>query len=146
MKDCPDCDACYIGESGRRLNEQLIEHAGRDKNSHVLLHSQETGHTRVDINNIEILNKNFATLRGLIFANVGLKKFACIYFCEWAYLKNFVWINFCEGRITNRKRKQKKLKLWCKSSRLNVDSLFNTRDLHFLTPLVTYPSMPITFL
>ena len=74
MKDCPDCDACYIGESGRRLNERLIEHAGRDKNSHVLLHSQETGHTRVDINNIEILNKNFATLRGLIFANAGLEK------------------------------------------------------------------------
>ena len=50
----------FIGESGRRLNERLIEHAGQDKNSHVLLHSQKTGHTRIDINNIKILNKNFA--------------------------------------------------------------------------------------
>ena len=56
---CPECNVCYIGESGRRLYERLKEHAGRDKNSHVLQHSIETGHARVDINNIEILNKNF---------------------------------------------------------------------------------------
>ena len=35
------------------------EHVGQDKNSHMLQHSLETGHARVDINNIEILYKNF---------------------------------------------------------------------------------------
>ena len=66
-----------------------------------------------------------------------LKKFACIYFREWAYHKNFAWINFREGRITNRKRKQKKL--YCKPFLYNVDSLSTQHIYIFLTPLVTYP-------
>ena len=32
---CPDCDDTYIGESGRRLDERITEHSGKDKTSHI---------------------------------------------------------------------------------------------------------------
>ena len=33
--NCPDCKSIYIGESGRRIEERALDHAGRDLNSHV---------------------------------------------------------------------------------------------------------------
>ena len=44
---CADCPATYIGEAGRRLQERVDDHGGRDKNSHVLKHSLERGHSTV---------------------------------------------------------------------------------------------------
>ena len=34
--ECPEenCNENYVGETGRRLSERLIDHNGRDKNSH----------------------------------------------------------------------------------------------------------------
>ena len=40
----PDCTSTYIGETARRLEERLKDHCGRDRNSHLLKHSIETGH------------------------------------------------------------------------------------------------------
>ena len=55
----PDCDVSYIGESGRRLGERIIDHAGRDKNSHVIKHSLDKGHKEISIDNVTIISKNF---------------------------------------------------------------------------------------
>ena len=56
---CPDCDATYIGETERRLCIRTDEHAGKDKNSHMLQHSQTTGHGRISLNNMKILGSNY---------------------------------------------------------------------------------------
>ena len=56
---CPDCDVKYIGEAGRRLKLRIDDHGGKDKNSHVLKHSLETGHERVTLDDTKVLNKNF---------------------------------------------------------------------------------------
>ena len=34
----------YTGETGRGLNERVIDHNGRDKKSHLYKHSQESNH------------------------------------------------------------------------------------------------------
>eukprot|EP00111_Clytia_hemisphaerica_P021897 TCONS_00064380-protein len=51
---CPDCPANYIGEAGRRLQERVNDHGGGDKNSHVLRHSLERGHSKVKLLRISI--------------------------------------------------------------------------------------------
>ena len=56
---CPDCDVNYVGEAGRRLIMRVNDHGGKDKQSHVLKHSLETGHRRVTLDETKILNKNF---------------------------------------------------------------------------------------
>ena len=57
--DCPDCDVSYIGESGRRLEERIMDHAGRDKYSHVLKHSLVKGHKEISLDNVTIISKNY---------------------------------------------------------------------------------------
>ena len=37
-------DSTYIGESSGRLEERVVEQAGRDRSSHVSKHSIEMGH------------------------------------------------------------------------------------------------------
>ena len=32
------CKATYVGETSRRLNTRIIEHLGKDRNSHVFKH------------------------------------------------------------------------------------------------------------
>ena len=58
---CPDCPATYIGEAGRRLQERVEDHGGRDKNSHVYKHSTHRNHKPVGIENFMVLGKNFKT-------------------------------------------------------------------------------------
>ena len=55
---CPDCDYVYIGESGRRIEERVLDHAGRDRNSHVYKHSLTNGHTGISIDNVEIISSS----------------------------------------------------------------------------------------
>ena len=57
----------------------------------------------------------------LFFKNFTWINFHVDLFSRMPALKNFAWINFREGRITNRKRKQKKPKFYCKSFLYNVD-------------------------
>ena len=40
----PGCAEDYTGETGKRLNERVIDHNGRDKKSHLYKHSQESNH------------------------------------------------------------------------------------------------------
>ena len=39
-----NCYENYVGETGRRLSERVIDHNGRDKNSHIFKHSVEREH------------------------------------------------------------------------------------------------------
>ena len=38
------CNDHYLGETGRRISERVLDHAGRDPNSHLFKHSVESGH------------------------------------------------------------------------------------------------------
>ena len=58
--DCPDCDNFCIGESGRRIEERVFDHAGRDRNSHVHKHSLAIGHNEISMNNVIIMNSNLS--------------------------------------------------------------------------------------
>ena len=41
------CTKNYIRETNRRVKERIIDHNKRDKNSYILKHSREEGHTHV---------------------------------------------------------------------------------------------------
>ena len=48
------CREDYIGETGRRLSERVIDHSGRDKNSHVLKHYIEKDYKLPSLENFII--------------------------------------------------------------------------------------------
>ena len=52
----------YIGVSGRRLEERLMNHAGREKNLHVLKHSSNNGNKEVTIDDVTIMSKTIIKL------------------------------------------------------------------------------------
>ena len=55
----PGCVEDYLGETGRRLNERLIDHNSRDKKSHLYKHSQESNHPCVALSDFKIIGSNF---------------------------------------------------------------------------------------
>ena len=57
------CKDDYVGETGRRRTKRTGEHAGKDKNSHIFLHSKSTKHPRAKDENFEILAVNYADRR-----------------------------------------------------------------------------------
>ena len=54
-----NCDETYIGEIGRRFSERIIDHSGRDDQSHLYLHAEKTRHEDVNINHFEILSNGY---------------------------------------------------------------------------------------
>ena len=56
-----DCDADYIGESERILNERVLEHL-KDQESHVFQQIHSEKH-RMDVENIRILDRAGNDLR-----------------------------------------------------------------------------------
>ena len=58
---CPEktCSEDYLGETARRINEKVLEHAGKDKKSHMLQHTLQSGHPSVSLNEFKILGKGF---------------------------------------------------------------------------------------
>ena len=54
---CPNCQLTYIGESGRRLEERILEHSARDNNSHVLKLSFHNVQRNVRLKDAKIINK-----------------------------------------------------------------------------------------
>ena len=58
---CPEetCNETYNGETGRRLVEQIDEHRGKNKNSHVYEHSMSSNHTRVTLDDFTIVNSGY---------------------------------------------------------------------------------------
>ena len=59
--ECPveQCNENYIGETGRRISERIIDHTGRDLKSYVYKHCIETGHRSPDINDLKIIGSKF---------------------------------------------------------------------------------------
>ena len=55
----PNCIDNYIGETGRRINERVIDHSGRDKKSHMLKHHFNMNHDNVDLDSFKILNMGY---------------------------------------------------------------------------------------
>ena len=53
------CNKNYIGETGRRISERIIDHAGRDSNSYVYKNCIETGHRSPDVSDCKIIGSNF---------------------------------------------------------------------------------------
>ena len=53
------CDENYIGETNRHIVERIEDHNNRDKNSHLLKHAHEKGHTHMWENDFKILGNNY---------------------------------------------------------------------------------------
>ena len=45
------------------INERVLEHAGKDKKSHMLQHNLQPGHPLVSLNEFKILQKGFNNTR-----------------------------------------------------------------------------------
>ena len=56
--ECADgnCQQTYIGETGRRLKERVLDHQYRDKKSHILQHSMSSNHPPAEYSNFTILD------------------------------------------------------------------------------------------
>ena len=59
---CPaeNCVDDYIGEAARRVNERIVDHTGRDANSHLLKHSIESGHKPLEAVDYEIIGTGYS--------------------------------------------------------------------------------------
>ena len=53
------CTEDYVGETDRMIEERIINHNKRDKNSHILKHSREKGHTHLWDKDFKILGNNY---------------------------------------------------------------------------------------
>ena len=58
---CPDktCSEDYISKTDRRIEERIINHNKRDKNSHLLKHSREKNHQHVWENHFKVLGNTY---------------------------------------------------------------------------------------
>ena len=58
---CPEntSSETYLGEKARRLNERIMEHAGKENKLHMLKHSLQSGHPSVSPNDFRILQKGY---------------------------------------------------------------------------------------
>ena len=58
---CPEntsSETC-LGEKARRLNERIMEHAGKDNKSHMLKYTLQSGYPSVSPNDFRILQKGY---------------------------------------------------------------------------------------
>ena len=53
------CNDHYLGETDRRTLERVLDHAGRDHNSHRFKYSTESGHSVLDMNNYKVIEKGY---------------------------------------------------------------------------------------
>ena len=58
---CPEkfCTEDYLGETGRKIIERVADHAGKDKQSHLLKHALTPNHRHVDLDNMKIIYSSF---------------------------------------------------------------------------------------
>ena len=58
---CPaeNCVDDYIGEKARRVNERIVDHTGRDVNSHLLKHLIESGHKPLEAVHYKIIGTGY---------------------------------------------------------------------------------------
>ena len=60
---CPECDESYVGETGRRLQDRVDEHSGKDSKSNILRHSYQENHKNVSRNNFQILGNGYKKMK-----------------------------------------------------------------------------------
>ena len=53
------CSENYLGKTATKINERVLEHAGKDKKSHMLRNTSQSGHPSVLSNEFEVLGKGF---------------------------------------------------------------------------------------
>ena len=60
---CPNqtCTEDYIGESDRRIKDRIIDRNKLDKNSYILKHSHEEGHSHVWDKNLKVLGSIYCS-------------------------------------------------------------------------------------
>ena len=56
---CPDCSKTYVGQTKCRCEKRIIEHNKRDRNSHILKHSNEAKHSRLWLKDYQILGQGY---------------------------------------------------------------------------------------
>ena len=58
---CPgvNCNETYLGETARRFQERVLEHAGKDRKSNMVKHSMDTGHPPLCMKDFQILTMGF---------------------------------------------------------------------------------------
>ena len=59
---CPgvNCNETYLGETARRLQDRVLEHAGKDRKSNIVKHSMDTGQPPVCMKDFQVLTKGFS--------------------------------------------------------------------------------------
>ena len=59
--NCPEngCPDKYIGEAAKRISEKVLEHTGKDINSHLYKYSIKTGHQTLQISNYQIIGNGY---------------------------------------------------------------------------------------
>ena len=57
-----DCTGSYIRETARRLSERVIDHAGRDRKSHIVKHCLNSNYETVNKENFKILKQGTITI------------------------------------------------------------------------------------
>ena len=53
------CSENYLGKITRRIKERVLELAGKDKKSHLLRDTLQSGHPAVSLNDFKVLGKGF---------------------------------------------------------------------------------------
>ena len=51
-----NCVDDYTGKAARRTKKRIVDHTGRDTNSHLLQHSLESGHKSLEVIDYEIIS------------------------------------------------------------------------------------------
>ena len=59
--NCPEngCPDNYVGETAKRISKRVLEHIGKDINSHLYKHSIETGHQTLEISDYRIIGNGY---------------------------------------------------------------------------------------
>ena len=52
----------YNGETDRSIKERIIDNNKRDKNSHILKHYSEEGHTHVQDKDFKVIGNNYRSV------------------------------------------------------------------------------------
>ena len=54
-----NCNDDYVGETEGRIAERMLDHSGRDKNSHILKHQIEKKHACPQYENFKVISSEF---------------------------------------------------------------------------------------